>query len=569
LFRAEPTHQCTLRIARQLLVGSALVACSLAVAQHQPAAQRELGARFGLTPAQARAVFDRLDANADLVGRLAKASGVRQRVLRAIALELGARNPGLTPDAYVRLIQARAADAAAAKMALAGLQQLLSSLDPGGTRARALAVLEEAQDAFDSGRLEAAEASFARLASMRGVELAGARSAWLTATDLQARSAELRGDTAKADRILAEKSAEISRQRETFEREQWNTELRRAVMWYDSGNLLGKNEDLQRAIRIHKEHVLPLALRHRVPLDWATTQNSLGNALATLGERERGTARLDEAVHAYQAALHERTRELTPLDWAGTQNNLGNALAALGKRDSGTLHLDEAVRAYRSALLEQRRESVPLLWATTQNNLGNVLTALGEREDSNERLQEAAQAFRAALQERTRERVPLSWAATQNNLGNSLAALGERETDTANLEEAVNAFREALQERTSERAPLAWAGTQNNLGNALATLGGREGGTVRLEEAVQAYRLALREQTRERVPLDWAGTQGNLGAALKMLGERGASAARLEEALQAFKAALTVFNRDAWPAHNAALSESVSELEAVLARWRR
>jgi hypothetical protein len=32
-------------------------------------------------------------------------------------------------------------------------------------------------------------------------------------------------------------------------------------------------------------------------LDWAATQNNLGNALATLGERESGTTRLEEAVH--------------------------------------------------------------------------------------------------------------------------------------------------------------------------------------------------------------------------------------------------------------------------------
>ena len=63
-----------------------------------------------------------------------------------------------------------------------------------------------------------------------------------------------------------------------------------------------------------------------MPLDWAMTQNNLGNALWTLGERESGTARLEEAVAAYRAALKEWTRERVPLDWATTQNNLGNAL---------------------------------------------------------------------------------------------------------------------------------------------------------------------------------------------------------------------------------------------------
>ncbi len=53
-----------------------------------------------------------------------------------------------------------------------------------------------------------------------------------------------------------------------------------------------------------------------------------------LGERESGTARLDEAVAAYREALKEWTRERVPLDWATTQNNLGNALwSARGARE--------------------------------------------------------------------------------------------------------------------------------------------------------------------------------------------------------------------------------------------
>ena len=64
------------------------------------------------------------------------------------------------------------------------------------------------------------------------------------------------------------------------------------------------------------------------------TQNNLGNALATLGERESGTARLEEAVAAYRAALEERTRERVPLDWAMTTANQGNAMARLADKSS-------------------------------------------------------------------------------------------------------------------------------------------------------------------------------------------------------------------------------------------
>jgi hypothetical protein len=49
--------------------------------------------------------------------------------------------------------------------------------------------------------------------------------------------------------------------------------------------------------------------RDRVPLDWATAQTGLSNALATLGVRESKTAPLEQAVVAFYVALEERTRE--------------------------------------------------------------------------------------------------------------------------------------------------------------------------------------------------------------------------------------------------------------------
>src|SRR5215471_19329414 len=53
---------------------------------------------------------------------------------------------------------------------------------------------------------------------------------------------------------------------------------------------------------------------------------------------------------AYRAALEEMTRDRVPLDWAWTQNNLGNALRTLGERGSGTARLGEAVAAFDACL---------------------------------------------------------------------------------------------------------------------------------------------------------------------------------------------------------------------------
>jgi hypothetical protein len=60
------------------------------------------------------------------------------------------------------------------------------------------------------------------------------------------------------------------------------------------------------------------------------TQNNLGNALRRLGEREGSTARLEEAVAAYRAALQVFQGSGASHDMA--QHNLRMALALLNER---------------------------------------------------------------------------------------------------------------------------------------------------------------------------------------------------------------------------------------------
>ena len=174
--------------------------------------------------------------------------------------------------------------------------------------------------------------------------------------------------------------------------------------------------------------------------------NDLGIALATLGARDSGTERLEQAVAAYQQALKERTRDRVPMDWAMTQNNLGNALRTLGERDSGTERLEQAVAAYQQALKEYTRDRVPMDWAMTQNNLGNALRTLGERDSGTERLEQAVAAYQQALKEYTRDQVPLDWAITQYNWAETELKLFEKTAQAAHLDRAQDLLRAAAEE---------------------------------------------------------------------------------------------------------------------------
>ncbi|AXX99775.1 hypothetical protein BAR1_09920 [Profundibacter amoris] len=335
--------------------------------------------------------------------------------------------------------------------------------------------------------------------------------------------------TAAADSFASVDPVEPSRRREAY-----------GKMLHDYGMRFAGN-GLELAARIWDKGAQDLDCKAQGDL-WACLQNNLGTALATLGQRESGTARLLQAVDAFELALQELTQDRVPLDWAATQNNLGNALLALGERESGTARLPQAVEAYELALQEWTQGRVPLDWATAQNNLGNALLALGERESGTARLLQAVDAFELALQEWTQDRVPLQWATAQNNLGNALLALGERESDTARLRQAVDAYELALQEWTQDRVPLDWAMTQGNLGNALKALGQRESGTARLLQAVDAYELALQERTQDRVPLHWAMTQNNLGSVHLTFFDKTGDPAHLDRAETHMQAALEVFN---------------------------
>ena len=89
-------------------------------------------------------------------------------------------------------------------------------------------------------------------------------------------------------------------------------------------------------------------------MQWATTQMNLGNALLRLGERESGTARLEEAVTAYRAALEERTRERVPLDWAVCTGNQGVAPMLLAERIGDVTKARSAVQQIEVAFATTR-----------------------------------------------------------------------------------------------------------------------------------------------------------------------------------------------------------------------
>jgi hypothetical protein len=71
------------------------------------------------------------------------------------------------------------------------------------------------------------------------------------------------------------------------------------------------------------------------------------------------------------------TRGCAPLPWAGTLNNLAGTLQLLGERESGTARLEEALAAFREAVKGYTRIRTPS--ATPEQLRDRVRAALLQR----------------------------------------------------------------------------------------------------------------------------------------------------------------------------------------------
>jgi tetratricopeptide (TPR) repeat protein len=299
-----------------------------------------------------------------------------QAQLATMASAQAARASGVTDAALIGLARRIAADVADAETAFRELENAV-----------AIAIRVQAEGRAGSNLGDFVDAVLRRVAerSAQGEHAAAVAEieAALAQEEAESRARQVRLLDAALEQDLLRRDPEaaarrIVRKAELELPEGWRLfDAVRVVFeeWYERGRDRGVNLDLEVAIALaRKVHAAAADSDSR-----GAALNGLGNALSALGEREAGTARLEEAVTACRAALEERTRERVPLDWARAQMNLGTALATIGEREAGTARLEEAVTACRAALEERTRERVPLDWAGTTAALGWAQTCIAER----------------------------------------------------------------------------------------------------------------------------------------------------------------------------------------------
>ena len=186
-------------------------------------------------------------------------------------------------------------------------------------------------------------------------------------------------------------------------------------------------------------------------LDYLTRS---ADALRTHGDEKGDNAVLAQAIGVYREVLRESTRERVPLDWAMTQNNLGNALRSTwgaGERDGAAGR--GGGRLSRGAKGKDTRAGAVGLGDNPEQpgQRASDIGGAGERDSAAGR---GGDCLSRGPKEYTRERCRWSGRRPRTTWAPCFRALGERESGTGRLEEAVTAYREALKEYTRERVPL-------------------------------------------------------------------------------------------------------------------
>ncbi|TAK60247.1 MAG: tetratricopeptide repeat protein, partial [Bacteroidetes bacterium] len=86
------------------------------------------------------------------------------------------------------------------------------------------------------------------------------------------------------------------------------------------------------------------------------------------------SANCKHAIRAYESALKVSTLEEFPMDYAMTQNNLGNAYSTLAEVEEKSANCKHAIRAYESALKVFSKEEFPEVYPLIIANYKNVLS---------------------------------------------------------------------------------------------------------------------------------------------------------------------------------------------------
>ncbi|MGE3873408.1 MAG: caspase family protein, partial [Parvibaculaceae bacterium] len=525
-----------------------------------------------------------------LVERVAGDNGVPMDGLFAMLSALGEKLPD-DPKQLDVLLRRLADDL---KQRLEERKQMLqeraalSATDPEITRLLALAVQATSEGALTTA-VSLWEQAKARVGELKVQTIDGIEE------NLRQRRIEFAGVYAGAGnaKVLAldhlgaaadfeQAAREVSRWDEALERSYL---LRQAQALADHGSIRGDTRALEKAVALLER------LQGQAAGDEAfarTAKLALADALSALGDRQTSGDMLRRSVAVYRELLDAPGLPAS-IGRGAVLRRLAGGLASIGRREIGTARLEEAAQVLEQALTLEPRGTAPLLWASIQMDLGQIRADLWERGRDNEAvLAQSAAHFRAALEELGEDRSPALWATAELGLARTLRAeaSGGGERSAAALAGSLGAAEAALRVCRHEVYPVCWASANHARAVALYLQGERETDKTRLfslfRQSMDAFGEAFEEKRLDMAPVDWAETYASRADMLKKFADSSAAGIQviyMAEAVRAYRQALSTINaRDLptlWQSFHSRIADILTELAYTddrpekVARYRR
>lgn len=285
----------------------------------------------------------------------------------------------------------------------------------------------------------------------------------------------------------------------------------------------------------------------REPMRWADLQAELGLCLWLLASREWNDGEFDNAIAHLSTALETFTFEHFPKSWASIQGRLASAWWTAGLRRHDVGMMERCAAAYEAIALATTRTSAPIEWGLAQIWLGKALRILGSWRKAPDVLAHSEAALLAALDIFTKDKTPLEWTHAKTDLGMTLYRIGEVTGDVNAFERSIAPFKDALTARSKSHLPNDWAMTHEELARSLIALGSRKRDVNILHQARESLQAALEVFTETYHRQNWASLQEQQGRYFSALADITGNGLLLKESVVAFEAALRVYTAETMP----------------------
>ena len=486
--------------------------------------QRDVAMRWGLTPAQAREVYRRIDQERRIFVKTARANGINENAFVSVAKALGLQNPKLPVGDLLQKMLDRISTLKEIEENFSEISNYASDLEASDTNKRVQQLTANALSAYERGDLDRAYELLNELRALARTDLSRAFAAWSGSMEISISLASFAGDLETVDRLVIENEREIQNQVKAYDVQLWNNRLLQALAWQNQGLAKSDAPLLEKTIALYTDLVIPLATKVGDRKILARTYNDLSVAYQSLGEISGDSKHYNSAIAVLESAIALLVPDKDIAQWVIVKNNLGSTLRSLSARQVDQSLAIRSIEHYRDVL--DKNHSFDYMTITTfSNNYSVALMQAGQFNINPSYLREAEQLLETILLQVVESGDNRIRGAIQGNLGVIKLTLGERTGDATLLTEAKNILTEAIKLEDYPRSSVKTSYEKYNLAKANFALSALSGN---VEETFAAERLADQlvedlkdyEFIRRLSAIDWFERPNKIRPGIALLGYR-------------------------------------------------